>query len=98
MHNEQLHVLHSSPYIVRVIISRTMGWAGHKGRRIVGEIEGKNPLGRSSRRWEDIKGDVKGRRCDEVEWIHLGQDGVSGGLLLTQNEGSGTIKRLEFVD
>jgi hypothetical protein len=29
LHNEELHDLYSSPYIVRVIKSRRMRWAGH---------------------------------------------------------------------
>jgi hypothetical protein len=29
LHNEELHDLYSSPYIIRVIKSRRMRWAGH---------------------------------------------------------------------
>jgi hypothetical protein len=29
LHSEELHNLYSSPYIVRMIISRRMRWAGH---------------------------------------------------------------------
>jgi hypothetical protein len=29
LHNEELHNLYSSPYIIRVIISRRMRWMGH---------------------------------------------------------------------
>jgi hypothetical protein len=29
LHNEELHNLYSSPYIIKVIISRKMRWAGH---------------------------------------------------------------------
>ncbi|KDR21941.1 hypothetical protein L798_00493, partial [Zootermopsis nevadensis] len=52
----------SSPSIVRVIESRRMRWAGHVARMdgtrgvhrvLVGKPEGKRPLGRSRRRWED---------------------------------------------
>jgi hypothetical protein len=32
LHNDELHNLYSSPYIVRVIKSRRMGWAGHVAR------------------------------------------------------------------
>jgi hypothetical protein len=38
VHNEQLHDLHSSPSIVRVIISGTMRWEWHVVRR--GEARG----------------------------------------------------------
>jgi hypothetical protein len=29
LHNEELHNLYTSPYIIRVIKSRRMGWVGH---------------------------------------------------------------------
>jgi len=50
------------PNIVRVIKSRRIRWAGHVGRMrerrgiyrvLVGKLEGKRPLGRPRRRWED---------------------------------------------
>jgi hypothetical protein len=62
LHNEELNYLYSSPNIVRVIKSRRMRWAGHvacmgEGRLaygiLVGRPEGRRPLGRPSRRWED---------------------------------------------
>jgi hypothetical protein len=69
LHNDELHSLYSSPNIVRVIKSRRMRWAGHvesmgEGRGVyrvlVGMPEGKRPLGRPRRRWEDnIKLDLK---------------------------------------
>jgi hypothetical protein len=55
LHNEELHNLYSSPYIIRMIKSRRMRWAGHVARmgetrnayRILGgKPEGKRPLGR----------------------------------------------------
>jgi hypothetical protein len=61
LHNEELNVLYSLPNLVQVIKSR-MRWAGHvvhmvEGRGVyrvlVGKPEGKRPLGRSRRRWED---------------------------------------------
>jgi len=79
LHNEALRALLTKYCADDPIKNNEMG--GAWGRRIVGEIEGKKPLGRSSRRWEDIKTDVRG--CDGVDWIHVGQDGLSGGLLLT---------------
>jgi hypothetical protein len=62
LHNEELHSLYSSPNIVRVIKSRRMRWAGQVARMgerrgvymfLVGRPEGKRPLGRTRRRWED---------------------------------------------
>jgi hypothetical protein len=38
LHNEELHGLHSSPIIVRVIKARRMRWAGHVAR--MGEVRG----------------------------------------------------------
>ena len=64
LHNEELNELYCSPNIVRVIKSRRMSLAGHVARmgkkegvyRVwVGKPEGKRPLGRPRRRWEDIK-------------------------------------------
>jgi hypothetical protein len=61
--------LYSSPNIVRVIKARRMKWMGHVVRIgevrgayniLVGRPEGRRPLGRPRRRWEDnIKMDVR---------------------------------------
>ena len=62
LHNEELNDLYSLPNIVRVVKSRRMSWAGHVAcmgedrgvhRVLVGKSEGKRPLGRPRRRWED---------------------------------------------
>jgi hypothetical protein len=62
LHNDEPHSLYSSPNIVRVIKSRRMRWAGHvahmgEGRVVYrvldGRSEGKRPLGRPRRTWED---------------------------------------------
>ena len=62
LHNEELNDLSSSPNMVRVIKSRRLRWAGHVARMeegrgvhkvLVGTPEGKRPLGRPRRRWED---------------------------------------------
>jgi hypothetical protein len=62
LHNDELHSLYSSPNVVRVIKSKRMRWAGHVARMgerrsvyrvLVGRPEGKRPLGRPSRRWEN---------------------------------------------
>jgi hypothetical protein len=86
LHNDELHSLYSSPNIVRVIISRRMRWAGHvartgEGRGVyrvfVGRPEGKRPLGRPRRRWEDkIKMDLREIGIDGVNWIQMAQDRV----------------------
>jgi hypothetical protein len=68
LHNEELNDLYSSPNSVRVVKSRRMRWVGHVARMgenrdvyrvLVGKPEGKRPLGRPRRRWEDnIKMDL----------------------------------------
>jgi hypothetical protein len=83
LHNEELNDLYSLPNIVRVVKSRRMRWAGNVARIVedrgvhrvlVGKPEGKRPLGRPTRRWEDnIKMDLQdgGSRGD---WMELAQD------------------------
>jgi hypothetical protein len=55
-------ILYSFPDIIRQVKSRRMRWAGHVARKgeerkvnkvLVGKPEGKRPLGRPRRRWED---------------------------------------------
>jgi hypothetical protein len=64
------------PNIVRVVKSRRMRWAEHVARMgedrgvhrvLVGKYEGKRPLGRSRRRWED-----------NIKWIFRKLEGVVG--------------------
>jgi hypothetical protein len=44
---------------------------------LVARAEGKRPLGRSRRRWEDnIKLDLREIGIDGANWIHLAQDRV----------------------
>jgi hypothetical protein len=84
LHNGELHDLHSSPDIIRQIKSRRMRWAGHVERMgerrnvyrvLVGKPEGKRPLGRPRRRWENgIKMDLREIGWGCVEWIHLAED------------------------
>jgi hypothetical protein len=46
-------------------------------RVLVGRPEGKRPLGRPGRRWEDnIKMDLRERGLDGAKWIRLAQDRV----------------------
>ena len=82
LHNEELRDLYSLPNIVPVVKSRRLRWAGHVARMgegrgvhrvLVGKPEGKRPLGRPTRRWEDnIKMDLQ-----EVggggDWMELPQ-------------------------
>jgi hypothetical protein len=75
--------LYSSPNTVRVIKSRRMKWAGHVARMgegrgvyrvLIGKAEGRRPLGRPRRRWEDIRMDLREVGCGEC-----GLDGASSG-------------------
>jgi transcription termination factor 2 len=70
--------------IIRMIKSRRMRWAGHVARMgetrnayriLVGEPEGKRPLGRPRRRWVDnIEMDLREIGWDGVDWIEPAQD------------------------
>ena len=54
--------------------------SAYRGRRgvyrvLVGKPEGKRPLGRPRRRWEDsIKMDLQEMGCGYMDWIELAQD------------------------
>jgi hypothetical protein len=84
LHNEELNGRYSSPSIVRVMKSIRMRLAGHVARMeegrgvyrvLVGKPEGKRPLGRPRRRWEDnTRMDLEevGWGCED--WIGLAQD------------------------
>jgi hypothetical protein len=84
LHNEELNDLYSLPNIVRVVKSRRMRWAGHVARLgeergvhrvLVGKPEGKRPLGRPRRRWEDnIKMDGEEVGGGSGDWMELAQD------------------------
>ena len=84
LHKEELNDLYSSPNILRVIKSRRMRWAGYVARMeegrgvhkvLVGKPEGKRPLGRPRRRWDDnIKMDLEEVKRGCGNWMELAQD------------------------
>jgi hypothetical protein len=67
-----------------IIKSRRMRWAGHVARMrekrnayriLVGKPEGKRPLGRHRRRWEDnSRTDLREVGWGGMDWIDLAQD------------------------
>jgi hypothetical protein len=81
---EELRDLYSSPSIIKVIKARRTRWAGHVAHMgevrgaysiLVGRPEGRRPLGRPRRRWEDnIKLDLREIWFGGVDWIHWAQD------------------------
>jgi hypothetical protein len=88
-HNEELHNLYSSPDIIRQVKANEVGGhVAHMGEErkvykvLVGKPEGKRPLGRPRRRWEDgIRIDL--REIGLGVWIGFDwlRTGTSGGLL-----------------
>ena len=84
LHNKELNDLYSLPNIVRVVKSRRMRWAGHVAcmgedrvvhRVLVGKPEGKRPLRKPGRRWEDnIKMDLQEVEGGRGDWMELAQD------------------------
>jgi len=52
-----------------------MGERRGADRVLVGKPEGKRPLGRPRRRWENsIKMDLQEVKCGVIDWIELAQD------------------------
>jgi hypothetical protein len=84
LHNEELNNLYSSPNIVRMIKSRRMRWAGNVARMgeggavyrvLVGKREGRRPMGKPRRGWEDnIRMNLREVGCGCVDWMELAQD------------------------
>ena len=64
-----------------MIKSKIMRWAGHVARMgekrgvyrvLVGKPEGKRPLGRHRRKWQDtIKMDLQEMECEGMDWNEL---------------------------
>ena len=88
LRNEDLNDLYSLPNIVRVVKSRRIEMGGARGayggdrgvhRVLVGNPEGKRPLGRPRRRLEDnIKMDLQevgGVVGTGWSWLRIGMDG-----------------------
>jgi len=89
LQNEELNDLCSLPSIMRVVKSIRMRWTGHVARMgedrgvhrvLVGKLEGKRPLGRLTRRWEDnIKMDLQevggGVVGNGWSWLRIGTGG-----------------------
>jgi len=96
-----LDVIADGTFIVRVIKSRGIRWAGHVahiGERkgvcwvLVGKPEGKRALGIPRCRWEDnIKMVLQEVGCGGMDWIELAQDTLAG-TFECGNEPSGSIK------
>jgi hypothetical protein len=91
LHIGELHNLYSPSNIIWQIKVRRMRWAGHvarmgEGRNVyrvlVGKPEGKRPVGRRRRRWEDgIKMDLRKigwGMWSGFSWLRIG---TVGGLL-----------------
>jgi hypothetical protein len=106
LHNDELHSLYSSLNTATVIKSRMTKWAGHVARMgagkgvyriLVGRAEGKRPLGRPRRRWED---NIK---MGLTETVRLGEQDSAGsvqgpvvGFCEHGNEPSGSIKKAGY--
>jgi len=107
--NEELSDLYSSPNFGRVIKSRRMRWVGHVARMgerrgvcrvLVRRPEGKRPLGRPRRRWEDnIKMYLQEVGCGGLDWIEVAEDGNRWRRSCERgSEPSGSIKCGEFLE
>ena len=86
-----LLLLYNNPDIINVIKSRRLRWAGHAARMdenrtaykiLIGKPDGKRPLGRPRRRWEDNI---------IIEWTitKWGTRITNGGILLRDGNSGG---------
>jgi hypothetical protein len=83
LHDEELHKAYSSLKIIRMIKSMRMRW-GHVARMgnmrsayrvLVGESEGKRPIGRQRRSWEVNSNRDGGRLRTGFIWLWIGTGG-----------------------
>ena len=86
-----------------------MKWAGYVARMgerrgvyrvLVGKPEGKSPLGRPNRRWDDnITMDLREVGCGGMDWIELAQDRDRWRALVNAvMKPSGSIRCGKFLD
>jgi hypothetical protein len=47
---------------------------------LVGKPEGKLPFARTRRGWENIRIDLRETEWESVDWIHLAQGRIGGGV------------------
>jgi hypothetical protein len=93
-------ILFLIPDIIRQIKSRRMSWAGHVAHMgeerkvymvLVGKPEGKRPLVRARRRWEDgIRMDLREIGLEGMDWIRLAGQGPVAGCCECGDEPSGS--------
>ena len=93
LHNEELHGLYDSPDVVKIMKSRRLRWAGHVARMgekrrlysiLVGRPDGKRPLGRPRRRWEDnIRRDLREVGVRDENWLDTAQDRIQWRTFVT---------------
>jgi hypothetical protein len=79
-------------------VCRTNGEKGNAYRILVGNPEGKRPLGRPRRGWTDnIKMDLREIGWGGMDWIDVAQDRPMEGSCEHSNEPSGSINCWEFL-
>ena len=93
LHNEELHGLYDSPDVVKIMKSRRLRWAGHVARMgekrrlysiLVGRPDGRRPLGRPRRRWEDnIRRDLREVGVCDENWLDTAQDRIQWRTFVT---------------
>jgi hypothetical protein len=103
LHNDELHSLYSSRNIVRVIKSRRMRCAEHVARMgegrgvyrlLVGRPEGKRPLGRPRRRWEDNITTINNNNDDDTINLQEIKNVIVGFFLQTD---SCSLRQFKYI-
>jgi len=92
LHNEELHGLYDSPDVMKIMKSRRLRWAGNvartEGRRrlysiAIGRPDGRRPLGRPRRRWEDnIRRDLREVAVRYENWLDIVQERINSERML----------------